>query len=249
MGTPTRMTEHKPSRGWAGTVLKLMRAGDYRLTVTGRREISPHYLRLSFEAGGMLAEHAVHPTMWVRMWFPGGDKLHQRGYTLVDPDPEADTVAVEFALHDGVASQWARAARPGDAIEATVLGSKFAIPEPAPAGYVIVGDSASLPAINSLLDAIDGAPAQVFLEAGYDDDKDLPVAGGADVTWVDREDDGEALVQQVKSAAFDASDYFGWVACDSRTTRSVKDVLQRDFGIPRKSIAARAYWMVGRSMS
>lgn len=243
------MTEHRPSRGWAGTVLKLMRAGDYRFTVTGRREISPHYLRLSFDAGGMLAQHAVHPTMWVRMWFPDGDKLHQRGYTLVDPDPDADTVDVEFALHDGIASQWARAAQPGDTIEATVLGSKFAIPDPAPSGYVIVGDSASLPAINSLLDAIDGAPAQVFLEAGYDDDRDLPVVDGADVTWVDREDDGDALVRQVKSAAFDARDHFGWVACDSRTTRSVKDILQKDFGIPRKSIAARAYWMVGRSMS
>lgn len=35
------MTEHKASRGWQGAVLKLMRAGDYRLTVTGWREISP----------------------------------------------------------------------------------------------------------------------------------------------------------------------------------------------------------------
>lgn len=225
-----------------------MRAGDYRLTVTGRREISPHYLRLSFTAGGMLAEHAVHPTMWVRMWFADGDRLHQRGYTLVDPDPAADSVDVEFALHDGIASQWARAAQPGDTIEATVLGSKFAVPEPAPAGYVIVGDSASLPAINSLLKSIGDSPARVFLEAGYDDDKDLPVARGADITWVDRKNDGEALVQKVRSSAFDARDHFGWVACDSRTTRSVKNVLQTDFGIPRKSIAARAYWMVGRSM-
>lgn len=242
------MTEPKASRGWSGALLKLMGAGDYRLTVTGRREITPHYLRLSFDAGGMLAEHAVHPTMWVRMWFADGDKLHQRGYTLVDPDPAGDAVDVEFALHDGIASRWARAAGPGDTITATVLGSKFAVPEPAPAGYVIVGDSASLPAINSLLGAIDGAPARVFLEAGYDDDKDLPVTDGADVTWVDRADAGEALVRTVKAAAFDAREHFGWVACDSRTTRSVKGVLQRDFGIPRKSIAARAYWMVGRSM-
>jgi NADPH-dependent ferric siderophore reductase len=62
---------------------------------------------------------------------------------------------------------------------------------------------------------------------------------------VDRADVGEALVQKVKSAAFDAQDQFGWVACDSRTTRSVTKVLQKDFGIPRKSIAARAYWMAG----
>jgi NADPH-dependent ferric siderophore reductase len=240
------MVEQKVTRGWQGAVLKLWRPGEYRLTVTGRREISPHYLRLSFDAGGLLADNSLHPTMWVRLWFPGGNKLHQRGYTLVNPDPGADTVDIEFALHDGIASQWAREAQPGDTIEATVLGSKFALPEPRPAGYVIVGDTASLPAINSLLDAIGEAPARVFLEAGYDDDKDLPVARAGDVTWVDRKNDGQALVQTVKSAAFDASDHFGWVACDNHTTRSITKVLWQDYGIPRKSIAARAYWMVGR---
>jgi NADPH-dependent ferric siderophore reductase len=242
------MGDQKGSRGFAGAVLKLLRAGDYRLTVTGRREISPHYLRLSFNAGGMLTENPVHPTMWIRMWFSDGGKAHQRGYTLVDPNPETDSTDIEFALHAGIASRWAQAAQPGDTIEATVLGSKFAIPQPHPAGYVIVGDTASLPAINSLLDAIGDAPAKVFLEAGYDDDKDLPVARDTDVTWVDRKNAGEALVQAVRSAAFDGSDHFGWVACDNRTTRSVTKVLQSDFGIPRKSIASRAYWMVGRSM-
>ncbi|BBX95589.1 siderophore-interacting protein [Mycobacterium lacus] len=234
------MTELKPSRGWQGAVLKLLRAGDYRLTVIGRREISPRYLRLSFDAGGMLDEHAVHPTMWIRMWFADG---HQRGYTLVDPDPGAGTFDIEFALHDGCASDWARAAQPGDTIEATVLGSKFAIPDPPPTGYVIVGDTASLPAINSLLESIGDAPAQVFLEACCDDDKCLPVARKTGVTWVDRKNAGAELLETVRSAAFDACDHFGWVACDTRTTRSVAKVLREDFGIPRKSIKAQAYWL------
>jgi NADPH-dependent ferric siderophore reductase len=229
-------------------MLALCRPGDYKLTVTGRQEISQHYLRLSFDAGGMLTGNSLHPTMWIRMWFPDGNKLHQRGYTLVSPDSAADTVDVEFALHGGIASRWARGAQLGDTIEATVLGSKFAIPKPSPAGYVIVGDTASLPAINSLLDAIGDAPAQVFLEAGNYGDKDLPVARDTDVTWVDREDHGAVLVETVKSAAFQAADHFGWVACDSQTTRSVTKVLQNDFRIPRKSIAARAYWMEGRSV-
>jgi NADPH-dependent ferric siderophore reductase len=237
------MTEHTASRGWQGAVLKLFGAGDHRLTVTGKRDISSHYLRLSFNAHGMLKRHSLHPTMWIRMWFPNGAKLHQRGYTLVDPDPATDTFDVEFALHDGVASHWARAAQPGDTIEATVLGSRFALPDPRPAGYVIVGDSASLPAINSLLNSIGDAPARVFLEAGHDDDRDLPVARGADITWVDRKNAGEALVEAVQSAAFDADDHFGWVACDSRTTRSVVKVLQEDFGISRKSLKAQAYWV------
>ncbi len=237
------MVEQKPSRGWQGAVLKLLRAGDYRLTVTGRREISQHYLRLSFDGGGLLTDRPLHPTMWIRMWFADGDKLHQRGYTLVDPDPAADTVDIEFALHDGVASRWAQEAQPGDTIDATVLGSNLTLPEPRPAGYVIVGDTASLPAISSLLDAIGDAPARVFLEAGHDDDKDLPVARSADITWVDRKNAGEALVEAVSSSAFDASDHFGWVACDNRTTRAVARIFREDYKIPRKSVKAQAYWV------
>ena len=102
------MPDTKPSRGFAGAVLKLLRAGDYELTVTAKNQLSSHYLRLSFRAGGLLADRALHPTMWIRMWFADGAKLHQRGYTLVHPDPANDTVDIEFALHDGVASRWAQ---------------------------------------------------------------------------------------------------------------------------------------------
>jgi NADPH-dependent ferric siderophore reductase len=233
----------KPTRGFQGAMLKLLRAGEYQLTVTGRREISPQFLRLSFAAGGMLADRPLHPTMWIRMWFADGEKQHQRGYTLVNPDPQADTVDIDFALHDGIASRWAQNAQPGDTIEVTVLGSNFTLPEPPPAGYVIVGDTASLPAINSLLDAIGDTPARVFLEAGHDDDKELPVARSAGVVWVDRKNAGEALVQAVSSTAFDAPDHFGWVACDNRTTRAVAKVFREEYSIPRKSIKAQAYWV------
>ena len=50
------------------------------------------------------------------------------------------------------------------------------------------------------------------------------------------------LVETVRASAFDASDHFGWVACDNRTTRSVVKVLREDYQIPKKSIKARAYW-------
>jgi NADPH-dependent ferric siderophore reductase len=81
------MSDKMPSRGFQGAVLKLLRAGDYRLTVAGRRELTPHYLRLSFDGGGLLTDRPLHPTMWIRMWFTDGEKQHQRRYTLVAPDP------------------------------------------------------------------------------------------------------------------------------------------------------------------
>ena len=98
------MTDTKQSRGFAGAVLKLLRAGDYELTVTGRTQVSPHYVRLSFAAGGLLEERSLHPTQWIRMWFSDGDKLHQRGYTLVNPDRAADTVDIEFLAENP--GQW-----------------------------------------------------------------------------------------------------------------------------------------------
>ena len=75
--------------------------------------------------------------------------------------------------------------------------------------------------------------------------RDLQVGSGAPgltVTWVDRKNNGEALVETVRASAFDASDHFGWVACDNRTTRSVVKVLREDYQIPKKAIKARAYW-------
>ncbi|CAJ1498553.1 siderophore-interacting protein [[Mycobacterium] burgundiense] len=236
------MAESKPSRGLTGAVVKLCRGGDHALTVTGRTELSPHYLRLHFDSGSLLDAGPTHPTMWVRGWFPDGDRAHQRGYTLVNPDPRARTVDIDFALHEGLATRWACAAQPGDVLEVTVLGSNFALPTPPPAGYVIIGDTASLPAINSLLEAIDTAPTHVFLEAGHDDDRGLPVSGDPKLTWVDRRDSGQALIDAVRAAAFDAADHFGWVACDNRTTRGVARVLREEFAIPRSALKAQGYW-------
>jgi NADPH-dependent ferric siderophore reductase len=231
----------KPPRGWHGAVLKLLRAGDYELTVTARNQLSSHYVRLTFSDGGLLADNQVHPTMWIRMWFPAGSKLHQRGYTIVNPDPGVGVFDIEFALHDGIASQWAGSAQPGETIGATVLASDFSLPDPAPAGYVIVGDTTSLPAINTLLESIGDRPAKVFLAADHDDDKSLPVAPGADVVWIDR-NKSESLVEAVSAAAHDAPDHFGWVASDNRTTRRVAKVLRENYRIPRGSIKAQAYW-------
>lgn len=128
-----------------------------------------------------------------------------------------------------------------------MLGSSFTLPRPAPAGYLMVGDTAALPAINSLLTAVGETPARVFLEAAHDDDRQLPVqipatATDTEVFWVDRRDDGQALVDIIRDSAFDASDHFAWVACDTRTTRRVAKILREEFSVPRNQIKAQAYW-------
>ena len=68
------------------------------------------------------------------------------------------------------------------------------------------------------------------------------MARDAGITWVDRKNAGETLLEAVRSAAFNGGDHFGWVACDTHTTRSVVKVLRDDFGVPRKSIKSQGYW-------
>ncbi|MDH3013470.1 siderophore-interacting protein [Gordonia alkanivorans] len=243
-------------RGWQGAVLKLLGGDDFELTVTGTQVVTDHYVRLTFTGGGLLAKRALHPTMWIRMWFDDAGKLHQRGYTLVDADPAADTFGIEFALHNGIAARWAQHARVGHTITATVMGSKFTMPGDEVRGWIIAGDPASLPAINSLLDAIGASgrpetPATLWLEYQHESDKALPVRARAHDTihWIAREHDGVALVDAVRSSAFAAGDHFGWVALDSVSTRAVAASLKDEYGIPKKSVKAQAYWIPGKSFA
>jgi NADPH-dependent ferric siderophore reductase len=232
--------------GWEGAVLKLLRAKDFVFTVTGAEDVTGHYRRVHLTDGGMLAATGVHPTMWVRLWFDNAGKPHQRAYTLVDPDPAAGTFSLEFALHEGCASDWARAAQPGDTIEATVHGTDFQRPSPAPSHVFAIGDPASLPALNSLLDALSPAPATVWFESTLDD---LPFRTDPalhDVRPVFRQDSGAQLVAEVKQALPDliraSPEPYVWIACDTATTRALSSYVRKELGLPKQRMHALGYW-------
>lgn len=221
-------------------------AKDFTLEVTGREELGPHFVRLHVNDGGLLAACGVHPTMWIRLWFDRGGKAHQRAFTLVDPDPEAGTFSLDFALHEGSASDWARGARPGDTLEATVQGSRFDLPEPHPERVFAVGDPASIPAINSLLETVNGAPAVVLMEYVHEEDRNLPVATrpGDRLQWVPRGTDGQALVDAVSGAvsADSVHGHYFWLSCEAASVRSISKYLRKDLGVDRKRIMSMAYW-------
>lgn len=236
--------------GWEGVVLKLMRGRDFTFTVTGAEQVTERFRRVHLTDGGMLGATGVHPTMWVRLWFDDAGKPHQRAYTLVDPDPAAGTFGLEFALHDGRASDWARTAQPGDTIEATVQGTGFTVPDPLPSRLFVIGDPASLPAVNSLLDAMPRVPATIWFETPHDSDADLPVrVDGAhhDLRRVPRRDGGARLVEEVKAGlpgllGADPAGAFVWIACDTATTRTLTGYVRKELGVPKDRVSALGYW-------
>ncbi|MFE7069362.1 siderophore-interacting protein [Streptomyces sp. NPDC057620] len=251
--------------GWEGAVLKLFRGKDFTFTVLGAEDVTEHYRRLHLSDGGMLAATGVHPTMWVRLWFDNAGKPHQRAYTLVDPDPAAGTFSLEFALHEGCASDWARSAKAGDTIEATVQGTGFTDPDPAPSRVLAIADTASLPALNSLLDAVGTAPATIWFEtagsartAGSGTSKEDGAGRGTDglplrvdparhdLRTVPRLDRGAHLVAQVRAAVpellKETADPYVWIACDTATTRSLAAYFRKELALPKQRVNALGYW-------
>jgi ferredoxin-NADP reductase len=162
-------------RGWEGLVIKAFGGRDFRLTVLGTEPVNDHYHRLHVDGGGLLKACGVHPTMWIRLWFVNDGTPHQRAYTLVDPDPRTGRFSLEFALHDGCAARWATAEQAGDTIDATVQGTAFTLPDPAPEHLYLIGDPASIPALNSIFDAAEKIPATAKVEYTHEAEKDLPL--------------------------------------------------------------------------
>ncbi|MFJ2891848.1 siderophore-interacting protein [Streptomyces sp. NPDC087305] len=233
-------------RGWEGAVLRLLRAKDYEFTVTRADDVTPHYRRLRLTDGGMLAATGVHPTMWVRLWFDNAGKPHQRAYTLVDPDPAAGTFGLEFALHEGRASDWARGAKPGDTIEATVQGTGFETPDPTPSQLFVIGDPASLPAINSLVSTVGSTvPATIWFEG---DGEGLPFRTDPALHEVHRAKRGQ-LAERVRAELPDllkgSADPYVWITCDTTTTRALSSYVRRELGVSRERVHALGYWRAG----
>ncbi|MER5382745.1 siderophore-interacting protein [Streptomyces sp. NPDC002688] len=238
-------------RGWEGAVLKLMRARDFVLTVTDVEDVTPLYRRLRVDGGGLLAATGVHPTMWVRLWFANAGRPHQRAYTLVAPDPEAGTFALEFALHEGCASDWARTAKPGDTIEATVQGTDFEEPVPAPSHVYAIVDPASLPALNSLLGALGSVPATIWFEG---DPEELPCDADPavhELRPVPRRDAGGHLVERVRAELpellRDDPDPYVWITVDTTTTRTLASFVRKELNVPRHRVHALGYWRAVRT--
>lgn len=241
-------------------VVRAMGSMETKLTVLGREEIAPSYLRLEMDDGGLLARRSPHPTMWLRLWFADGGRGHQRAFTLVDADVCAGRFSLEFALHEGAASDWARQCLPGDTIRASLLGSKppwdlrgrrgrrtaISSETPFSGRTLVIGDSAALPAINSLLESLGEAPAEVWLEHRLPEDRQLPLHEGVNVSGhrVHRGDDstGVRAVLESRWAQRPPSprDRY-WIALEAADTRALSAVL-RSHGVGREAIEATAYW-------
>jgi ATP-binding cassette, subfamily B, bacterial IrtA/YbtP len=243
------------ARGFQGAMLRSFGARDHAATVIETVWIAPHFVRIRMESPTVFEDAQAEPAAWLRFWFPdpeGSSTEFQRAYTISESDVPAGRFAVDVVLHDpaGPASLWARTVEPGATIAVMSLmgSSRFDAPGEQPAGYLLIGDSASIPGINGIIGVVpDDIPIEVYLEQHDNNDRLIPLAQHPRlrVHWVDRRDE-KSLAAAIENR--DWSDWYAWATPEATTLKHVRTRLRDDFGFPKSVIHAQAYWSAGRAM-
>jgi ATP-binding cassette subfamily B protein IrtA len=227
---------------------------DHLATVLDTSRVAPHCLRITMSSPTLFDDVSVGPTAWLRFWFPdptGGSAEFQRAYTIVWAEPRTGEFAVDVVLHEptGPACQWAVQAEPGMTIPVVSLGSApFEVPEELPAGFLLIGDAASIPAINSILAVLPpDADVEVYLERHCDADELLSLTDHPRrrLRWVQRTDES-TLAAAIEDR--DWSNWYAWVGCEAGSGKHLRKRLRDTFGFPKSDLHAQAYWSQGRAM-
>lgn len=243
------------ARGFSGVMLRSFGARDHAATVLETVRIAPHFVRVRMTSPTLFEDVDAEPAAWLRFWFPdpdGSNTEFQRAYTISEADVPSGRFAVDIVLHEpaGPASKWARTVEPGATIAVMALmgSSRFDVPDEQPAGYLLIGDSASIPGMNGIIGVVpDDVPIEMYLEQHDDHDVLIPIAPHPRlrVHWVARRDE-KSLAAAIENR--DWSNWYAWATPEATALKHVRTRLRDEFGFPKSEIHAQAYWSAGRAM-
>jgi len=194
----------------------------------------------------------------VKLFFPDGTRdaegapnMLSRDFTPRRHDAAANTLEIDFALHDaGPATRWAAAAKPGGTLNLGGPRGSFIIPTEYD-WHLLVGDETALPAISRRLAELPaGARAVVVGEVdGPADEIAFITEAEASVSWAHRNGAApgasDALAKRLAAMKFPAGDYYAWVACESLAAKALRQQLIADHGANPKWMRAAGYWRRG----
>lgn len=215
----------------------------WSLRVSGKRQLTPNMLQVSFIATG------PNELVWRRgqdlvLEFPHG----RRHYTIRRFDGR--TLDIDFVLHGrSVAGDWARAANIGDCIEAP--GPRGHIYARAADWHVMVGDESCIPAIFAILEGLERTErAFVFIEIADDRERQaFESAASVSLTWLSRHGappgPSSILYDAVEAFAFPQGLGHATIIGETHNVRAIRRrLIER--GLGKDQCSAEGYWRPGR---
>jgi NADPH-dependent ferric siderophore reductase len=211
------------------------------------------HVKLFFPAPGQSQPALPSPGPGGMVFPEGQPRPAVRDYTPLRFDPKTCELTIEFVLHgEGPASLWAEHARLGDWIGIGGPRASLVIPDHYD-GYLLVGDETALPAIARRLEEMSsGTSVTAVIEvADRLEERDLPTAANAQITWLHRnaEPAGTPLLLEnaIRSLSIPAGDIHAWIACEIEVARRLRQYLIEEVGLSRAQIKAIGYWRRGEA--
>lgn len=241
-------------------------ANPRRIFVTAVQQLSPRMRRVTFGGSDLATFAWSGPAAHIKIIFPepgsGAD-------TVAIPDPEgprprttrtytprrwnadSQTLEVDFALHgDGPAATWAAQAKVGQQLILMGPARSYEVDPEAP-WYVLLGDDAALPAIETILEALPSTTrTTVLLEVvAADEARPLPGPPQTDVRWLVRGEDagqaGSALMAGLADVTWPDAAGRVYAGCEATALRGLRTAVLEASGLDKSRIVARGYWRVG----
>lgn len=235
-----------------------------RVRVTRVEQLSPRMVRVTFTGDDLASFGWNGPAAHIKLIFPdegqaepampqpdGPRSTRMRTYTPRRFDPTIPELDVEFVLHgEGPASSWAAQAQPGQTLILGGPGPNYQI-DPGADWFLLAGDDAALPAIETILDALPAAArVRVLLEvAGQHEQRPLSTAAQIEITWLHRgaqaAQAGTALEAAIRAIQLPAGNGRVYVGCEAAAMRRVRAYLLHERGLAPAAIVTRGYWKLG----
>lgn len=235
-----------------------------RVTVSHVQQLSPRMVCVTF-TGDELAPFVWNgPAAHIKLVFPeeghaepaipqpdGPRPTRMRTYTPRRFDPSLPELDVAFVLHgDGPAAQWAAQARPGQMLILGGPGPSYQI-DPDAEWFLLAGDAAALPAIETILEALPAGVLARVIVAVADEREERPLTSAAQlqVTWLPQDGNATqadgALEAAVRTLALPVGNGRIYLGCEAAAMRRLRRHLLVERHLDPSRIVTRGYWKLG----
>jgi NADPH-dependent ferric siderophore reductase len=223
----------------------------WNLTVTGRTQLTPRMMRVSFAAADLVAE----------TWRPGQDLVlslpqtdgstARRHYTIRGADRASGRLDIDFVVHgDSPAVRWARSASAGEVIEAQGPRGRTGLASDV-AHHLFCGDETCIPGIFAMIEALPpGAGATALIEiANAEEAQSLPARDGVKIEWLSRNGarpgPSTLLLDRLEALSPSPAAAHAYVIGETSNVRAQRHYLL-ERGFDKARITAEGYWRPGR---
>lgn len=224
------------------------------LTVAEAFYLTPHMIRIMLTGEDLADFISLSPDDHIKLIFPTDtEKPEMRDYTPRSFDCKAQTLTIDFAIHDaGPATAWAIQAAPGDTLQ--IAGPRgSAVVAQIFDWWLLIGDETALPAIGRRVEELPEGVDVITLTAvpGLEDRQEFVSKARHESRWlyrpVSEAADPAALVDAAKSVILPEGKGFIWIAAEAKVARALKDHFLDERAHPHTWMKASGYWVQGQA--